>query len=177
MTLVSADPTAAKTAAPDRRCIVTGEVRDRDDLVRFVVGPADNVVPDIAHELPGRGLWITASREAVDTALAKNRFAWAARRKVNVDRALADQVEALLARRCLELLGLSRRAGKVVVGFEKVRAALETALRGNQGVRLDFSRPNVPQPVLHIRFLVVWVAVETESAFSHAEFPGQRAGS
>ncbi len=107
-----------------RRCIVSGEVVPREQLIRFVVGPENKLIPDIAETLPGRGLWLRARRDVLDTALARNLFARAARGPVAVDADLADLVERLLARRCLELLGLARRAGLAVAGFEKVRAML-----------------------------------------------------
>ncbi len=108
-----------------RRCIVTGDVRPKDELVRFVLGPDGVVVPDVAETLPGRGLWLTARRDIVDAACAKGLFAKAARRHTEAPADLADRVEALLAQRCLETLGLARRSGQVAVGSEKVRATLK----------------------------------------------------
>ncbi len=107
-----------------RRCIVSGEVKETRDLVRFVVAPDGAVVPDVAERLPGRGIWLSASREMVGAACAKGLFAKAARAKVSVADDLADQTETLLARRCLDLLGLARRAGQAALGFEKVRTLI-----------------------------------------------------
>lgn len=108
-----------------RRCLVTGESGDPGRLVRFVVGPDDRIVADVIGDLPGRGLWLTAARAVVDKAVAKGAFARAARRPVTVPADLADQVDRLLARRCLDFLGFARRAGEVVAGFEKVREWLD----------------------------------------------------
>jgi hypothetical protein len=107
-------------SSPLRRCLVTGESRSKAELLRFTVGPDGQVVPDLEGKLPGRGLWVTAARAALDRAVKKNLFAKAARRAVLVDGALADQVERLLVRRCIELIGLARRAGNAVAGHEKV---------------------------------------------------------
>lgn len=109
--------------SPVRRCIVSGAHGTAEDMLRFVVSPAGDVVPDIAETLPGRGLWVTASRDAIDAAVQKRRFARAARRAVLVDAALADRVEALLSARCVEMIGLARRGGGAIAGFEKVHAA------------------------------------------------------
>jgi predicted RNA-binding protein YlxR (DUF448 family) len=117
----TASPSGAETG---RRCIVSGEVVPREQLIRFVVGPENKLFPDIAETLPGRGLWLRARRDVLNTALTRNLFARAARGPVAADAGLADQVEGLLARRCLELLGLARRAGLAVTGFEKVRTML-----------------------------------------------------
>ena len=115
---------ARPAAAAHRRCILTGAVQPTTRLIRFVVGPDGGIVTDVAGDLPGRGLWLSASRDVVDTARAKGLFARAARRPVGVAADLADVTEALLARRCLDLLGLGRRAGTVASGFEQVRALI-----------------------------------------------------
>src|SRR5579872_5908340 len=107
--------------APLRRCIVTGSVRPKAELVRFVVDPEGRIVPDVAARLPGRGLWTAARRDIVKQAATKRMFARAARAQVAADERLADQVERLLAARCCETLGLARRAGQAVAGFVKVR--------------------------------------------------------
>lgn len=114
----------APAEGPLRRCFVTGTVRPKAELVRFVVGPDGRIVPDVAQRLPGRGLWLTARRDIVATALTKRLFARAARQSVSVDDGLADRVEALLAQRCCDVIGLARRAGQAVMGFTKVEAAL-----------------------------------------------------
>ncbi|MCB2100909.1 MAG: RNA-binding protein [Rhodobacterales bacterium] len=113
-----------------RRCLVTGERRPKAALVRCVVDPAGRVVPDVAARLPGRGLWLCASRDVVNTACARNLFSRAARARVEVPADLADTIERLLLNRCLDLLGLARRAGQVVAGFEKVKAALRNSAPG-----------------------------------------------
>ncbi|OIR09179.1 hypothetical protein GALL_87860 [mine drainage metagenome] len=94
-------------------------------MIRFVAGPEGDAVPDLAARLPGRGFWLSASRDMVNTASAKNLFSKAARRKLSAPPDLADRIEALLARRCGELLGLARRAGQAIVGFEKVKSELK----------------------------------------------------
>lgn len=109
-----------------RRCIVTGRELDRTGLVRFVIGPDRTVVPDISAKLPGRGMWVTASREALDKAVKDGLFGRRARgareAAPSVDDGLSDLVARLLDRSCLNLLGLARRAGKVALGYEKARA-------------------------------------------------------
>jgi uncharacterized protein len=106
---------------PLRRCIATREAKPRRTLLRFAIGPDGVLVPDLAARLPGRGLWLTPQREVLALAMRKNLFAKAAETGVTVAADLPDRVEMLLARRCLEILGLARRAGEAVAGFEKVR--------------------------------------------------------
>jgi uncharacterized protein len=111
--------------------------------LRFVVGPGGEIVPDVAASLPGRGLWLTPRRDALERAVAKRLFARAARRPVVLSSGLADRVEFLLAQRCCDAIGLARRAGLAVAGFEKVREAvgagkvalLLSALDGAEGGR------------------------------------------
>jgi uncharacterized protein len=119
-----ADDKRQGAEAPQRRCIVTGEVRDRAELLRFVIGPDGAVVPDIDERLPGRGLWLTPRRDIVERAVAKRMFARAARRPVAAPPELADRIESLLARRCSDWLGLARRAGLAVAGFDRVSEAV-----------------------------------------------------
>ncbi|MBY0431208.1 MAG: RNA-binding protein, partial [Rhodospirillales bacterium] len=110
---------------PERRCIASGRVAPKDGMIRFVIGPDGVVVPDVEGILPGRGIWLSASRDMVNTAVVKKLFAKAARARVTAPPDLAERLEHLLLRRCLDLLGLARRAGQVVAGFEKVRAELK----------------------------------------------------
>lgn len=94
-------------------------------LIRFVVGPGNMLAPDLEERLPGRGLWVSADRAALDRAAAKGLFSRAARATVRVPDGLADRVEALLAQRLGRQIGLARRAGKAVAGYEKVRGWLQ----------------------------------------------------
>ena len=108
---------------PERRCIVTGEVSPQAGLIRFVVGPDGTVVPDVLEKLPGRGMWVTASRDALDKA-GKGQFSKSAKAPVQVPDDLADEVERQLARRVVDLIALARKAGLAVCGFEKVKGWL-----------------------------------------------------
>jgi uncharacterized protein len=126
-----------------RRCIATGETHDRSSLLRFVVGPGGELCPDVSSRLPGRGLWLCPRRDIVETAVKRRLFARAARQAVTTPPGLADRVEGLLAQRCCEVMGLARRAGVAVAGFEKVRSAVSSrkatvllmALDGAEGGR------------------------------------------
>ena len=117
-------------ARPQRRCIVTRAVRPKEALLRFVLAPDGTVVPDLGGILPGRGLWVSARREALEKAVAANAFARAARAPARPPEGLAATVEAQLVRRSLDLIGLARRAGKAVAGFEKVSEALRSGAGG-----------------------------------------------
>jgi predicted RNA-binding protein YlxR (DUF448 family) len=110
---------------PERRCIVSGESGPTYGLIRFVRGPDGWIVPDLAEKLPGRGIWLTASRDAVAQAMKKRAFARAARAQVTVPEDLPDRLESLLARRLIDSLALANKAGLAVMGFEKVKARLK----------------------------------------------------
>jgi uncharacterized protein len=108
-------------SGPLRRCIVTRERQSPETMIRFVVGPDRHIVPDLRASLPGRGLWLSARRDVLETALARKAFARAARAEVLIPVDLAAIVEAALTRRVTEVLGLTRRAGQAVSGFAKAR--------------------------------------------------------
>ncbi len=114
-----------------RRCIASGAVMDKGDLLRFVIAPDGAVVPDLRGNLPGRGLWLSARRDMIEKACARNLFARAARMPVRAPEDLADQVAHSLRERCLHLIGLARRAGALTLGHEKVKSRLA---RGQAGV-------------------------------------------
>ena len=120
----------------ERRCLVSRQSGPAEQLIRFDVPPDQVVVPDLEERLPGRGLWLTATRDIIDTACRKRVFAKAVRGPVTTNDHLADTIEQLLVRRCLSLLGIARRAGEAVTGFEKVR---EMARGGKAGLLLTAS--------------------------------------
>lgn len=107
-----------------RTCALTREVRLVSELLRFVVGPAGEAIPDVKRKLPGRGIWITATRAAIAEAAERNIFARGFRRQVHVPRGLAAQAETLLERAALDALAMTAKAGATVSGFAKVEAAL-----------------------------------------------------
>jgi predicted RNA-binding protein YlxR (DUF448 family) len=115
---------------PLRRCIITRERQPKERMIRFVVAPDRTVVPDLTATLPGRGIWLSACRDVLETARAQGglgrAFARAARGPVNVPPDLPAVLEAALVRRISELLGLARRAGQAVAGFDKAREWLRT---------------------------------------------------
>ncbi|MBI5262617.1 MAG: RNA-binding protein [Bradyrhizobium sp.] len=115
-------------SATMRMCAVSREVRPIDELIRFVVSPGGEVVPDIKRRLPGRGMWISASRRAVAEAVRCHQFSKAFKRDLRVPLTLPADTEALLARSVAEALGIAAKAGQVVCGFGKV----ETALRAGE---------------------------------------------
>lgn len=123
----------APTAPTERRCLVGRQTFPVDQLVRFVIGPDNTIFPDVAQRLPGRGMWVQSTRQAVDEACRQNLFSKAAKAAVSADKDLADRVEQLLHQRCLDLIGLARRSGGAVAGFEKVKMLLA---EGKAGVLL-----------------------------------------
>ena len=110
-------------AGTERFCVVTRAVKPVDELIRFVAGP-DGVVPDVKRKLPGRGLWITASRKALADAVARKAFARGFKRDVRVPADLAALTERLLVQSALDALAIAGKAGLAPAGFAKVEAAL-----------------------------------------------------
>ena len=118
------DKTSEREDGTDRRCIATGEAQPRAGLIRFVADPSGVVTPDLAEKLPGRGVWVTSTREAVEKAADKGLFARGLKRKVTTPDGLADWLERLLTKRQIDAIALARKAGKAVCGFERTKEAL-----------------------------------------------------
>jgi predicted RNA-binding protein YlxR (DUF448 family) len=112
-------------SATMRMCAVTRQVRPIEELIRFVVAPSGAVIADLKRKLPGRGLWISASRRTVAEAVRRNQFAKGFKRQVLAAPALAADTEALLTRSVIEALAIAAKAGQVVAGFSKVESALQ----------------------------------------------------
>lgn len=119
------EPRTHAEAARQRRDIVSGEVMDESRLIRFVAAPDGTVTPDLARKLPGRGMWVEASRASVAAAVKRGAFSRSAKAKLAAVPDLADHVERLILRRILDGLGLARRAGELTFGFEKAAQAIE----------------------------------------------------
>jgi len=109
----------------ERLCIVARSVRPIDELIRFVIAPNGEAVADLKHKLPGRGVWVTATRRALDQAIKSSAFARGFRRDVRVAGDLVDRTEALLETAALDALAVARKAGLVAMGFGQVETALK----------------------------------------------------
>jgi predicted RNA-binding protein YlxR (DUF448 family) len=107
-----------------RFCALTRDLKPVSEMIRFVVGPAGEAVPDVKRKLPGRGIWITATRAAIEEAVRRNVFARGFKRDVRLARDLAVDIERLLERAALDALAIAGKAGAVVGGFAKVEAAI-----------------------------------------------------
>lgn len=114
---------------PLRRCIATGEAMAPDKMVRFVADGDGLVVPDVAQKLPGRGFWVVSRRAEIARAAERGLFSKAAKASLKVPPDLIEQVERLLTARCIDYLGLARRAGLAIVGYTQV----EEAFRARDG--------------------------------------------
>lgn len=127
----------------DRKCIVTGESGEADDLIRFVIGPEDQVVPDLKRNLPGRGCWVRAERTYIEQAVAKKLFARGFKQNVAAQDNLADLVDDLLKKAALGQLGLARKAGAAIFGSAQV----DKAVRAGKALAVLHSTAAAPDGV------------------------------
>ena len=111
---------------PERTCILTRRTRPREELLRFVRAPDGTVVFDLKGELPGRGAWLSPSREVLEEAVKRNAFSRAFKAASKAPADLPQQVERQLREAALSTLSMARRAGEAVAGFEKVREWLRS---------------------------------------------------
>jgi uncharacterized protein len=122
---IEARDAGPKAAGTERLCVVARVAKPVDDLLRFVVGPDGTLAPDIKRKLPGRGVWVTASRRALETAVRRGAFARSLKDSIRIPADLPDLVDRLLARAALDALAIANKAGRVVAGFERVGSALK----------------------------------------------------
>ena len=115
--------TGPRSRGTERLCVVTRAVKPEAELIRFVAGP-DGVVPDLKRNLPGRGVWVTATKGALADAVKRKVFARGFKHDVRVAADLVDLTERLLVRAVLDALAIAGKAGEVSAGFAKVEAAL-----------------------------------------------------
>jgi uncharacterized protein len=109
----------------ERFCVATRQVLPVGDLIRFVLGPDGTAVPDLKCKLPGRGVWVTATREALDAALKRKAFARGFKRDVRTPSDLSATTDRLLERSALDALAIAGKAGLVEAGFTRASKALE----------------------------------------------------
>ena len=115
----------ARQSSPLRLCAVTRTHKGPDELIRFVLGPDGSIVPDLARRLPGRGVWVGATRRDVAAAIGHKAFARSLKRSVLVPDDLVERVESLLKRRLADAISLGRKAGLLVAGFAKVEELID----------------------------------------------------
>ena len=111
--------------ARERLCVATGVVRPVADMIRFVVGPDGRAVPDVKEKLPGRGVWVTATHDALYDAIKRKVFARGFKRDVRLPADLVGQTERLMERAALDALAMAGKAGLVAAGFTKAEIALQ----------------------------------------------------
>jgi uncharacterized protein len=119
------DPQEPTHAEPLRLCALSRTRKAPDDLIRFVLGPDGTIVPDLARRLPGRGVWISATRREVAAAVRQNAFARSLKQAVLLPEDLVDRVESLMRRRLADAISIARKAGLLVAGFVKVEQMID----------------------------------------------------
>lgn len=115
---------------PFRRCLVTRERLPKEAMIRFVLDPDRNLVPDLAERLPGRGMWLSARADVIEQAARRGAFQKAARGEVHVPPELRARIEDGLRGRVRDLVGFARRAGQAVSGWQAAREWLQAGRAG-----------------------------------------------
>ena len=110
----------------ERRCALTHEVKPAAELIRFVVGPNDVLVPDTDAKAEGRGVWISLGTTSVAEAVKKKAFAKSLKTNVTVPDDLAELTRLRLEQRFVSSLSMAKKAGQLLTGAAKVKTALET---------------------------------------------------
>jgi hypothetical protein len=159
------------SAAPSRLCAVTRVQRPTDELLRFVLGPEGNIVPDLALRLPGRGVWVEARRETVTAAVRRKVFARSLRQQVAIPANLPDLIERLMALRLAEAISIANKAGLLVAGFSKV----EELIGQGRAALLIHAADGAPDGVAKLsRKFNALAGAERAGQLTVAELPGQQ---
>jgi uncharacterized protein len=149
-----------------RRCAASNETLPEAELIRFVADMDGNVFPDPAARAPGRGVWVRATREAVDLAVKKNAFSRGLKREVKAAKDLGDHVSLALRKRCLDIISLAKKAGVIVIGNDQVASFLRSQepawrLEASDGASDGRSKLN--------GLSLAWGGVPTAGCFTSAE--------
>ena len=110
--------------APMRKCLVTGAITSKQELIRFVIDPEKNLIADIEQTLPGRGYWVKADRQTILKAVQKNIFVKKINEKFTIDKNLLLQIESQIKNKIFQHISLSRKAGRAIFGFDKIKTSL-----------------------------------------------------
>jgi predicted RNA-binding protein YlxR (DUF448 family) len=149
----------------ERMCVATRTVKPVADMIRFVLGPDGEAVPDLKRKLPGRGVWVTATQDALSDAVKRKALARGFKQEVRLPADLVARTGQLLERAALDALAMAGKAGLVATGFTRVEAALaqqeviallHAAEAAADGVRkLDAARRRRPEhgPIVTIGIL------------------------
>lgn len=157
-----------RTAKPgtERMCALTRHVRPVDELIRFVVAPSGDVAADLKRKLPGRGLWISASRAALSDAVKRGTFSKGFKREVRLSPTFADDIERLMVTGAIEALAIAAKARQAVSGFAKV----ENALKRGEATALIHASDGAADGIRKLDGLIGRAALTPSEGFQ-ADFP------
>lgn len=114
--------------SPVRTCAGCRATAPQAELIRFAVSDAPPyLAPDLGRRMPGRGVWLGASRRCLEQA-SRGGFARSLKRKINVEvDTLIDQIEMQQKRRAQGLLLAASRTRSIAIGTDAVREMLNSA--------------------------------------------------
>jgi predicted RNA-binding protein YlxR (DUF448 family) len=127
-----------RTDILERQCALTREVKPVADLIRFVVSPDGELVPDTDAKAEGRGVWISLGEKQVVEAVKKKAFERSLKQKLKLPEDLPGLTRQRLTDRFVSGLQMAKKAGQLVSGAGKVRevvaliAATDAAEDGRQ---------------------------------------------
>jgi predicted RNA-binding protein YlxR (DUF448 family) len=120
----TADEREERAEGPLRLCAVSRTPKPPEEMIRFVVGPEGVIAPDLARRLPGRGVWVDATRDSVVEAMRRKVFARGLKQTVSTSADLPELIERLMVRRLGEAVSLANKAGLLTTGFARVEEAI-----------------------------------------------------
>jgi predicted RNA-binding protein YlxR (DUF448 family) len=136
-----------KSNQQPRTCIVTRQKHEPQQLIRFVLAPNNEVTPDLAHKLPGRGAYVVMNKEKVGEAAKKNAFSKAFKQSVTIPQGLAETIATMLRKQVVEALAIANKAGLASFGYENVlklatSRKAKMIIHASEGSERGFSKIN-----------------------------------
>ena len=109
-------------SGPQRKCIITGKISDKADLIRFVASPDGELIADTDNKLGGRGVWVSAVRATIEHGISGNRFSRHLKQAVRISDNFLDNLDRRLSEKLIARLSIMRKAGVLVTGGGKLRS-------------------------------------------------------
>ena len=95
-----------------------------DDFVKICLSPDNKLVPDLRDDLPGKSFWLPANKTLIIDILKKEdlKSYFGVPELFIPD--LGIQIEAILTKKVLNSISLTKKSGNLAIGLDAIKAQL-----------------------------------------------------